>query len=502
MTRDREERPGVTGLAFDLYGTLLTVGERAVQRTGRRLPGKHGAAWVAALRGLLVRPAETREEFLDALAAPLSGDPASLRAALGEALDRELASVRPARGVLSLLHFWKRRGVRLGLLSNLASPYREPCVSAGIAELLDTALYSCDEGIAKPDPVLYERLCERLGLPPARVLFVGDSLANDVEGARRAGLRTAGLGVSGGDLVLDDLSEAGLLDLSDGRLPRLLSAGETVTLDGARHTVRAISPVGDEDQGRYNLVFRLDTESESGAAARLYLKRFLLPETAWAEELGHRLQAATGLGAVTVAVRTDAGEPLLLLSEAPGRKYEGELTPEISYDLGGHSVFAFLFANADFRPRNAFLVEEGGRTRVAMIDMEHCLFNLALDVEGLADPLNPGTFDRMPAAELAARTKKRVLSQRATSRARRSFFGDTPRESPLTEAFRDGFIDFYTRCAARREELTGLLDRRIHEEPPIVVGTHSYRRALASVDVADVSERLAIDPPAAFEWCY
>lgn len=489
----------IEGIAFDLYGTLLHVGERSVQRAGRRLPGKHGAAWVAALRALLVTPA-TREEFVERLAAALAGDPAAARAALEEALDRELASVTPAPGVLSVLHFWKRRGMKLGLLSNLAGPYREACARFELAPLLDAALFSCEEGAAKPDAALFARLCERLGLPAPRVLFVGDSQPNDVLGARRAGLRTAGLEVPGGDATLPDLAALGLRRIADGSLEPLLSPGDRVSLAGRERTVMRIAPVADDDQGRYNLVFRLDTADEAGARAALYLKRFLLPETAFTEELGHRLQAAAGLVSVGVGIRREGGEPLLLLSEAPGRKYAGELTPEVAFDLGGHFVFAFLFANADIRPRNAFLSEDG--TRVAMLDMEHCLFNLALDVVGLADPLRPETFDRMPAEELAARTKKKVLSQRATARARRSFFGDTPRESPLTESFREGFVDFYRRCRDRREELLALLSMRIHEEPPVVVGTQSYRRALAEVDVADVRSRLSMEPEAAFDWCY
>ena len=177
------------------------------------------------------------------------------------------------------------------------------------------------------------------------------------------------------------------------------------------------------------------------------------------------------------------------------RKWEHDLGEETAYALGAHFVFALLFSNADIRPRNAFV--DGGR--VTLVDLEHCFFNLAIDTAGLAAPERPETFDRMPADELAARTKKKVLSARATSRARRSFFADTPKGSPVDEAFHAGFLDFYRRQQARADELAAVLLTRVHAEPPLVIGTHSYRRALAEVDVADICTRLAMDAQAAYE---
>jgi hypothetical protein len=136
---------------------------------------------------------------------------------------------------------------------------------------------------------------------------------------------------------------------------------------------------------------------------------------------------------------------------------------------------------------------------VTLVDLEHCFFNLAIDTEGLAAAQRPETFDRMPSDELVARTKKKVLSARATSRARRSFFTDTPKGSAIDEAFHAGFLDFYRRQQGRADELAGALLGRVHAEPPVVIGTHGYRRALAEVDIADIRSRLAMDAQAAYE---
>lgn len=48
---------------------------------------------------------------------------------------------------------------------------------------------SSEVGFRKPHPGFYRAACVRLGLPPGRVLCVGDDPDNDVLGPRRAGLR-------------------------------------------------------------------------------------------------------------------------------------------------------------------------------------------------------------------------------------------------------------------------------------------------------------------------
>ncbi len=55
-------------------------------------------------------------------------------------------------------------------------------------ELVDIIIYSCEEGIAKPEPGIYHLACERLGVLPEEVVFLDDT-AKNVEGARHLGIR-------------------------------------------------------------------------------------------------------------------------------------------------------------------------------------------------------------------------------------------------------------------------------------------------------------------------
>lgn len=479
-------------ILFDLYGTLVKARERPFTRGLAAALGVSRAAWIGLLReGLITRAFADDAAFAEFVARALAPAGVSEAAAACAALvDTECAAVTVMPGAASLLAFLKRRGIKLGLVSNLVSPFKAPVAALGLAEAFDAAVYSCDEGLAKPDPEIYRRALERLGVAPEQALFVGDNLPNDVHAPATLGLRTVGVGVTGRDATLDSLAELGLLDLSVTPFERLLGTGDVVEVGEVRGCVRTIEPVPDGEQGRYNLVFRCAVDG----GATVFAKRFLLPETVHVETFAYRLQALTGLPACAANLHPGR-EELLLVTAAPGRKWEHDLNEETAYALGGHFVFALLFSNADIRPRNAFV--DGGR--VTLVDLEHCFFNLAIDIAGLAAPERPETFDLMPADELAARTRKKVLSSRATSRARRSFFADTPKGSPVDEAFHQGFLDSYRRQQAHADDLAGTLLARVRNEPPLVIGTHAYRRALAEVDVADIRARLAMDAQTAYE---
>ena len=58
----------------------------------------------------------------------------------------------------------------------------------GFDDLFDVSVYSCDLGVAKPDPAYFTRAAELIGADPSAVLFIDDRAAN-VAGARSAGMR-------------------------------------------------------------------------------------------------------------------------------------------------------------------------------------------------------------------------------------------------------------------------------------------------------------------------
>ena len=495
--------PPIDAILFDLYGTLVGIGRRSIHRELPRALGVTRQRWAELVRaGLLTRDFPDSKSFVGFICHALSENPSSeaLEAGL-RSVESEISSISVYPGVLSLLNFLKRRGLRLGLVSNLSSPHKLPLSTLGLAELFDQVVLSCEEGIVKPDPEIYRRATSRIGVAPERTLFVGDSGPNDVEAPRALGMFTVGIGIDGGDLVLADVSELGCVELESGRFLPLIYPGQRIELGDEALTVKTAAPVADDEQGRYNLVYALDAVTDTGEPRRLYAKRFLLPETAHVEELGYALQRACGFSACQARVQPGP-EPILMVTEAPGRKLSGEIDAAIAHDIGRHFAFGFVFSNADLRPRNSFRQDGVSGARLSVVDMEHCLFNLAIDTGGLSSPFRPETFDGMDPGELSGRVKKRVLSQKTSSRARRSFLGEVSRDSDVGRAYSHGFLEFASRQRERADELCGLIEDRIHRDPPLVIGTKSHRRAMANVDLADIRTRLLMDPEAALEWMW
>ncbi len=121
-----------------------------------------------------------------------------------------------ARATLPAL---RAAGLRLAVVSNFDARLPRLLADAGLAASFDTVVYSEEVGVEKPHPAIFEELLERLELPAARVLHVGDSRRDDVEGARAVGMPALWLtrGSSRGDLSsLDELP----LRLRSGNLLR------------------------------------------------------------------------------------------------------------------------------------------------------------------------------------------------------------------------------------------------------------------------------------------
>ena len=78
-------------------------------------------------------------------------------------------------------------GLRVGLLSNTDRDLAAFAAALGIDA--DFSLSSRDHGRVKPCPTIFAAALERARTTAARALMVGDSLRDDIGGARAAGLR-------------------------------------------------------------------------------------------------------------------------------------------------------------------------------------------------------------------------------------------------------------------------------------------------------------------------
>jgi putative hydrolase of the HAD superfamily len=99
------------------------------------------------------------------------------------------AAWRLMPGAVDLLDELAAAGLPVGAVTN-ASRALQTGKLARVGLLDRLPLLACvdDVGRGKPDPAMWHRACDRLGLPPGRVAYLGDELDVDARGARDAGL--------------------------------------------------------------------------------------------------------------------------------------------------------------------------------------------------------------------------------------------------------------------------------------------------------------------------
>jgi putative hydrolase of the HAD superfamily len=121
--------------------------------------------------------------LLDALDLP-GLDRAVARRAMLDALE-----FTPYTDAVPALKALRAAGHRLAIVSNWDCSLGDWLEPAGLIALVDGVVTSAATGVAKPDPAIFRRALELLGVEAANAVHVGDSLDKDIDGARAAGIR-------------------------------------------------------------------------------------------------------------------------------------------------------------------------------------------------------------------------------------------------------------------------------------------------------------------------
>lgn len=82
----------------------------------------------------------------------------------------------------------KAQGVELGIISNFDSRLFSVIRGLGLENMFDTVTISSLAQASKPAPRIFQLALDKHAVDPEEALHIGDSLRDDVEGARRAGL--------------------------------------------------------------------------------------------------------------------------------------------------------------------------------------------------------------------------------------------------------------------------------------------------------------------------
>ena len=188
--------------------------------------------WAEVLEGFAARlpvPAERLLGAIDAVREPFWADPERSRVArhdmfaarrvitaqafarLGLSSEGELvrevadayssekeARVAPFPGALDALAELRRRGHRLGLLTNGGAPLQRAKLERhGIARFFDAVRIEGEVGVGKPAAAAFAGALAALGAEGEAAAMIGDDLHADVAGASKAGLATVWIDHSG-----------------------------------------------------------------------------------------------------------------------------------------------------------------------------------------------------------------------------------------------------------------------------------------------------------------
>lgn len=82
----------------------------------------------------------------------------------------------------------KKRGLILGLISNIEQDINETLTRLGLPSWLEIVVTSQDAGVNKPQPEIFLKALKRAGVQPAEALYIGDQYQVDVIGANGAGM--------------------------------------------------------------------------------------------------------------------------------------------------------------------------------------------------------------------------------------------------------------------------------------------------------------------------
>ena len=100
-------------------------------------------------------------------------------------------SIKPRNSeVVETLREIRARGFKIGLISNCGPEVPSLVRESAFARFIDHATFSCEIGIAKPDPRIFEAHCRELGVKPEQSVFLGDGGSYELDGAQSVGMES------------------------------------------------------------------------------------------------------------------------------------------------------------------------------------------------------------------------------------------------------------------------------------------------------------------------
>lgn len=188
----------MTAITFDLDGTLVDRGATVAAFAGRFVDFydtqllSESAEVARAIQAADRSGYAARRDVCAALADQLRWHRPIPVAALMAFWHRAFPDCAvAAEGAIELLAALREARCRIGLVSNGAGDtQRRKLKAIGAEDLFDTITISAELGVRKPAPAIFETALRQLGSTSVGAWHIGDHPAYDIDGARRAGMRS------------------------------------------------------------------------------------------------------------------------------------------------------------------------------------------------------------------------------------------------------------------------------------------------------------------------
>lgn len=154
----------IRAVVFDCFGVLAT--DIWLQFCDR-LPEGADVLRARDLSKAYNRGMITEQEYIDGVHEATGSEPPDIN---------QLNASQLAKNELLLEHIQTLRpDYKIGLLSNISSDWvTRVLLSAEDQRLFDTMVFSYEVGMIKPNPSIYQLVCERLGVQPEETVMVDD----------------------------------------------------------------------------------------------------------------------------------------------------------------------------------------------------------------------------------------------------------------------------------------------------------------------------------------
>ena len=233
----------VAAVVFDLFNTLTAPVDRSAYRTSviamaRALgadPDAFAQGWSDEWRGRFNGAYPTIQAGVRSVCTTIGArvDETAISEASQIRFEYSRRTLRPRPDALATLTRLRAQGLQIALISDCSPDIPVLWPTTPFAQAIDEPLFSCVEGLTKPDPSIYLRACERLGVEPRVCVYLGDGGSRELTGAERVGMRALLITtpVESAAYSSERVSWRGEAINALSELPGLITGAETVASD-------------------------------------------------------------------------------------------------------------------------------------------------------------------------------------------------------------------------------------------------------------------------------